>query len=47
MEITAHSCRHPDGSGRRIVFLDTPGFDNSDITDCEVLKSIADWLTET
>jgi len=30
-----------------IVLVDTPGFDNTDKTDREILNMIADWLTHT
>jgi hypothetical protein len=30
-----------------IVLVDTPGFDNTDKTDREILSMIADWLTHT
>lgn len=46
-EVTAIRCAHPDGSGRNIVFVDTPGFDDSDVKDADILKAIADWLTTT
>jgi predicted GTPase len=46
-EIQAFRCRHADGSGRNIVLVDTPGFDDADIKDTDVLESIAQWLAET
>lgn len=30
-----------------IILVDTPGFDDTHMTDIEVLCLIADWLTET
>ena len=30
-----------------IVFVDTPGFDNTTISDSEILKMISDWLGKT
>jgi hypothetical protein len=30
--------------GRQIVFLDTPGFDDTDVGDDEILIRIASWL---
>ena len=30
--------------GRRIIFLDTPGFDDTDVGDDEILIRIASWL---
>ncbi|KAG6856638.1 hypothetical protein H0H87_002228 [Tephrocybe sp. NHM501043] len=46
-EVQAISYPHPDGSGRNIVFVDTPGFDDTEKTDFQVLEQIADWLKET
>ncbi|KAF6751402.1 P-loop containing nucleoside triphosphate hydrolase protein [Ephemerocybe angulata] len=31
--------------GRRLVLLDTPGFDNTQTSDTEILRRIAQWLT--
>ncbi|KAH7925390.1 kinase-like protein [Leucogyrophana mollusca] len=45
--VRAFSCLHPDGSGRNIVLVDTPGFDDTQRTDCDVLKEIAVWLEAT
>jgi hypothetical protein len=44
-EVRAVRCRRPDGSDGNVVFLDTPGFDDTHMTDAEVLIAIADWLT--
>jgi predicted GTPase len=33
--------------GRRIVLIDTPGFDDTHISDTDVLKSIAAFLGES
>ncbi|KAG6814071.1 hypothetical protein H0H92_003118 [Tricholoma furcatifolium] len=38
---------HPDGSGRNIIFVDTPGFDDTEKTDFQVLEQIANWMKET
>ena len=46
-EVQAFVCLHPDGSGRKIVLVDTPGFDNSGRTDYEILKIISEWLVKT
>ncbi|KAF8557839.1 P-loop containing nucleoside triphosphate hydrolase protein [Imleria badia] len=32
--------------GLRVVLVDTPGFDNADRPDIEILRVIADWLTQ-
>ena len=33
--------------GRRVVLIDTPGFDDINKTDTDVLKSIAEFLGES
>ncbi|KAL6302086.1 P-loop containing nucleoside triphosphate hydrolase protein [Sparassis latifolia] len=33
--------------GRPIVFVDTPGFDDTNKSDLDILKMVADWLTKT
>jgi len=43
----AFSCLHPNGSGRKIIIVDTPGFGDSQEIDYEILKAIAPWLEET
>jgi predicted GTPase len=37
---------HPK-TGRPIVFVDTPGFDDTYKSDTEILSIIADWLVRT
>ena len=32
---------------RRIVFVDTPGFDDTNISDFDILQVVADWLKLT
>ncbi|KAG6907316.1 hypothetical protein DXG01_009435 [Tephrocybe rancida] len=48
---TAHiqhfTFRHPDLPNRRVVVIDTPGFDDTDIDDREVLRRIAVWLARS
>jgi hypothetical protein len=34
----------PSLSGRRVVLVDTPGFDDTYHDDSEILKRIAEWL---
>ena len=46
-EVQAFVCLHPDGSERKIVLVDTPGFDDSGCTDYEILKIITEWLVKT
>ncbi|KAJ8517843.1 hypothetical protein ONZ45_g5020 [Pleurotus djamor] len=44
--VTAYGCRHPDGN-RNVVFVDTPGFDDTNRSDGDVLSAIANWLVDT
>ena len=46
-EVQVFACLHPDGFGRRIFLIDTPGFDDSRRTDYEILTIITQRLTET
>jgi len=46
-DVYAVSCPHPDGGGRNIVFVDTPGFDDTERQDYDILNSIAEWLKQT
>ena len=46
-EVQAFACLHPDGSKRKIVLIDAPGFDDSGRTDYEILKILTDWLVNT
>ena len=46
-KVKAVGCLHPDGKGRKVVLIDTPGFDDTERTDYEVLKAIAEWLKNT
>lgn len=45
-QVRTFSCLHPNGSDT-VVFVDTPGFDDTNLKDTEILKAIADWLTAT
>ncbi|KAF7970688.1 hypothetical protein HWV62_23292 [Athelia sp. TMB] len=45
-EIRAVQCRHPNEAGE-VVFVDTPGFDDTYKPDIEILSTIADWLVKT
>ena len=38
-------CALPDG--REIVLVDTPGFDDTYLSDTQILRRIATWLKET
>jgi len=46
-DVQAISCPHPDGSGRTVVFVDTPGFDDCEKADYDILNAIASWLKKT
>ncbi|KAF9527273.1 P-loop containing nucleoside triphosphate hydrolase protein [Crepidotus variabilis] len=43
-KITAIKCRMPEIADRDIVFVDTPGFDDSRFTEKVVLEMISTWL---
>jgi len=43
-QVRAMRCAHPNYPGRNVVFVDTPGFDDSHKSDAEILKMIAEWL---
>jgi hypothetical protein len=45
-EIRAVRFPHPT-TGRPVVLVDTPGFNNTTMTDAEVLTMIAEWLEHT
>ncbi|KAH7905317.1 hypothetical protein BJ138DRAFT_1017875 [Hygrophoropsis aurantiaca] len=36
--------QHPHDAGRRVIFVDTPGFNDSQTGDVEILRCIVDWL---
>jgi len=38
---------HPSDPTRRIIFVDTPGFDDTFVDDAEILKLIAVWLAHS
>ena len=44
--VRAVRCRRPDNP-RSFVFVDTPGFDDTHLSDGEILLRIASWLKET
>ena len=45
--VRAFGCLHPDRSGRKVVIVDTPGFNDAQRTDYDVLEIIARWLDQT
>ncbi|KAH7908657.1 kinase-like domain-containing protein [Hygrophoropsis aurantiaca] len=45
--VQTFTCAHPRQHGRNVVFVDTPGFDDSQRTDYEILEEIAKWLETT
>ena len=46
-EILVVKMSFPEFSDYNIVFVDTPGFDDTKRSDTEVLRMIADWLATT
>lgn len=38
---------NPDNPARKLVIVDTPGFDDTCTDDSEILKRIADWLAKS
>ncbi|KAF6751405.1 P-loop containing nucleoside triphosphate hydrolase protein [Ephemerocybe angulata] len=38
---------HPKVKGRRLVLVDTPGFDDTNLSDSEILRRIAVWLASS
>jgi hypothetical protein len=46
-DITTIPVVDPRDEKRRIIFVDTPGFDHTSISDAEILKSLRDWLKKT
>ena len=45
ISITKFHC--PDKSNLDVLFVDTPGFDDTNKSDVEILNMIADWLKVT
>ena len=46
-EIGIIKCHFPEMTGLDVVFVDTPGFDDTNKTDLEILEMVADWLKKT
>ncbi|KAH7905079.1 P-loop containing nucleoside triphosphate hydrolase protein, partial [Hygrophoropsis aurantiaca] len=46
-DIVAFTFPHPNDSNRNIVFVDTPGFDDSNRSDYDILREISRWLETT
>ena len=46
-EIISVIIQHPTEENRRIILVDTPGFDDTYVDDVEILKRIADWLAQS
>jgi len=44
-EVQAFECL--DSQRRRIVLVDSPGFNDTNVSDIDVLQAIADWLKQT
>jgi GTPase Era involved in 16S rRNA processing len=45
--IQSVAIRHPADPNRRLILIDTPGFDDTYRPDTEILRNIADWLEDT
>jgi hypothetical protein len=46
-EIRSYRCQHTDGSESNVVLVDTPGFDDTEIKDADILAGIAEWLKKS
>jgi GTPase Era involved in 16S rRNA processing len=46
-EVQAFSIPHPVDSNRNVVFVDTPGFNDTNTKDADILQAIAEWLETT
>jgi predicted GTPase len=46
-EIRSYRCQHADGSESNVVLIDTPGFDDTEIKDADILAGIAQWLKKS
>ena len=46
-EIKPVIIQHPTEEDRSIILVDTPGFDDTNVDDVDILKSIADWLAQS
>lgn len=45
--VRAFGCMHPHQTGQKVIIVDTPGFDDSNRTDFEILEELAQWLENT
>ena len=46
-EVQSYRYQHADGSESNVVFVDTPGFDDTEIKDADILVRIAEWLKKS
>ena len=46
-EIGIVKCQFPEKTGLDVVFVDTPGFDDTNKSDLEILEMVAEWLKKT
>ena len=46
-EIKPVIIQHPTEESRRIIFVDTPGFDDTYVDGVKILTRIADWLAQS
>ncbi|KAG6829340.1 hypothetical protein H0H87_011842 [Tephrocybe sp. NHM501043] len=47
VQVQAYPLQQPHASGARIVIVDTPGFDDTTVSDREILRRIAIWLARS
>ncbi|KAG6840201.1 hypothetical protein C0991_008259 [Blastosporella zonata] len=47
VQVQAYLLQYPQPSGTRIVIVDTPGFDDTAVSDREILRRIAIWLARS
>jgi predicted GTPase len=45
IKVRRYVAKHPSDDSCKVFLVDTPGFDDPDRTDAEILGLIAEWLT--
>jgi GTPase Era involved in 16S rRNA processing len=43
-QVRSHRVQHPKVKDREIVLVDTPGFDDPDKSDMDILEMVSEWL---
>jgi predicted GTPase len=46
-EVSAHRVMNHPKYGSKLVFVDTPGFDDTNKSDKQILEMISQWMTKT